>query len=106
MNLTKFHSLLVRQVTIPQKRFQGPVRVFVSWCYNLFLISKVILCLFFSNISLPLYLKAIHNKDYSVVKTLKAVSSGIVFLFYTSSHQHPHALTGACRFIYNKTNGK
>ena len=38
--------------------------------------------LFLSKDDLTLRLKAIHNKDYSVVKTFKAGPSGLVFVLF------------------------
>ena len=40
--------------------------------------------LFLSKDDLTLRLKAIHNKDYSVVKTFKTGPSGLVFVIYVN----------------------
>ena len=60
--------------------------------------------LFLSKDDLTLRLKAIHNKDYSVVKTFKTGPSGLVFvlfgmlfpLFMQSSRKNDVVFPGRC----------
>ena len=43
-------------------------------------------------LDIALYLKAIHNKDYSVVKTFRAAPSGVVLFFGHFFCSFPHVL--------------